>query len=134
MGSFSDYLEKKLLDHVLKVAPYTVPSNLYVGAFTIAPDDTGGGTEKTIGVNGYARVLINSWNAATGTPTISTNAGVITFPQDTGADWGTILAAAIFDSAVGGNMLVYSVLSPPKLIEIGDVLEIPISSFQVQLD
>ena len=31
MGSFSNYAENAILDHVFKSAAYTVPTNLYVG-------------------------------------------------------------------------------------------------------
>ena len=45
MAGFSDYLEDKVLDHVFGGSAYTAPGTLYVGLFTAAPSDTGGGTE-----------------------------------------------------------------------------------------
>ena len=45
MAGFTDYLEDKVLDHVFGGSAYTAPTTLYVGLFTAAPSDTGGGTE-----------------------------------------------------------------------------------------
>lgn len=46
--SKSDYLENKLLDHQLGKTSYTMPT-VYVGLFTAAPSDSGGGTEVSGG-------------------------------------------------------------------------------------
>ena len=53
MSGFSDYLEDKVLDHVFGGNAYTAPTTLYVALYTVAPSDTGGGTEVSGG--GYAR-------------------------------------------------------------------------------
>ena len=53
MAGFSDYLEDKVLDHVFGGNAYTAPSTLYVALYTVAPTDTGGGTEVSGG--SYAR-------------------------------------------------------------------------------
>jgi len=55
MAGFSDYLEDKVLDHVFGGNSYTAPGALYVALFTVAPSDTGGGTEVTGGA--YASKL-----------------------------------------------------------------------------
>ena len=49
MAGFSDYLEDKVLDHVFGGNAYTAPSTLYVALYTVAPTDTGGGTEVSGG-------------------------------------------------------------------------------------
>ena len=49
MAGFSDYLEDKVLDHVFGGTAYTAPSTLYVALYTVAPTDTGGGTEVSGG-------------------------------------------------------------------------------------
>jgi hypothetical protein len=49
MAGFSDYLEDKVLDHVFGGNAYTAPSTLYVALYTVAPSDTGGGTEVSGG-------------------------------------------------------------------------------------
>ena len=52
MAGFSDYLEDKVLDHVFGGVAYTQPTK-HVALYTVAPTDTGGGTEVTGGA--YAR-------------------------------------------------------------------------------
>lgn len=134
-GSLTDFMEKKILDTYFSGSTYAKPATLYCGAFTVAPSDTGGGTELTVG-NGYIRTAANSWAAASGTtPTATSNSAAITFPQNTGVDWGTIVALGIFDQqAVGGNLIAWATLGTNKLIQVGDVLEVPIGSFVLQLD
>ena len=46
MAGFSDYLEDKVLDHVFGGVAYTQPTK-HVALYTVAPTDTGGGTEVT---------------------------------------------------------------------------------------
>ena len=50
MAGFSDYLEDKVLDRVFGGNAYTAPSTLYVALYTVAPTDTGGGTEVSGGL------------------------------------------------------------------------------------
>ena len=45
MAELSNYLENKLLDHILKNVSYTSPTTVYVGLFTSDPTDAGSGTE-----------------------------------------------------------------------------------------
>lgn len=105
-GSKSDYLENKILDHVLGGGDYTRPATVYVGLFTTAPSDTGGGTEVSGG--SYARVAVT--NNATNFPAASSgsksNGTAITFPAAT-ANWGTVVAFGIFDASSGGNLLYW---------------------------
>ena len=62
MAGFSDYLEDKVLDHVFGGNAYTAPGTLYVALYTVAPTDTGGGTEVTGG--SYASCLLYTSDAA----------------------------------------------------------------------
>lgn len=132
--SMTNYLEKKLLDHVFANVPYTRPATLYLGAFTVAPADDGtGGTELTVGANGYARVAINSWNPAVlGNPTLADNAALVQFPVCTGSPWGTIVALGIFDASTGGNLLDFGAIN--KSIAVDDVLEVPAGAYDITLD
>lgn len=122
MGSKSNYLENAILNHVLGAQTYTPPATVYVALYTVAPGETGGGTEVSGG--GYARAAVA--NNTTNWPTTSTgtksNGTVITFPQAT-APWGTIVAWAIFDAATGGNMLFYGDVSPSRAVNSGDVAQ-----------
>jgi hypothetical protein len=118
-GSFSDLFEIDILDHIFMKASFTMPTNLWVGLSTADPLDTGGGLAEPVG-NGYARVSTAGadWNAAaTGS---TSNANDVTFPEATGAGWGTISHFAIFDASTGGQMLAHGDLSASKAVDAGD--------------
>lgn len=118
MGSLSDYAENKLLDHLLKTAAFTVPSNIYVALSTANPLDTGAGMAEPVG-NGYARTACNVWDAAASRE--ASNTSVVTFPAATGA-WGTITHWALFDASTGGNMLAHGSLSVANAVVNGNVV------------
>ena len=68
--AFSDYLEDKVLEHVFGGNAFTAPSTLYVALFTVAPSDTGGGTEVSGGA--YARQTA-TFNVSGTNPTEASN-------------------------------------------------------------
>jgi hypothetical protein len=130
MSSFSDYTENLLLNWLLTTNSATRPTAWYVGLFTAAPSDTGGGTEVT--GNGYARVATGTMSIS-GTATTASNASAIEFAAASGGNWGTITHAAIFDASSGGNMLAWAALTTSRTINDGDVFRIPASSLTVTL-
>lgn len=129
MSALSDYLENKIIDHILRATAYTAPATVYVGLLTAAPSDAGGGTEVSGG--SYARVAVTSgtaaWNntqgnttgASTGTDGTVENAGAITFPAPT-ANWGSITHWGVYDAASGGNLLIHAGLTTAKTVNNGD--------------
>jgi hypothetical protein len=127
-GSFSDYLENELLDHVLKTGDYSSPTNLYVALYTAAPTDAGGGTEVSGG--GYARVNHNSWDAASGGA--SSNDGAITFSTASSA-WGEVVAVGILDATSAGNLLMWADLTTSKTVSTGDVAEFADGAIDITL-
>lgn len=118
-GSKSDFLENKVLDHLLGATTYTPPATLYMGLFTANPSDSGGGTEVTGG--SYARVSVTNnttnWPAASGGS--KSNGTAITFPTAT-ANWGTVTAFGIFDASTAGNLLFWGTLTTSKAVDNGD--------------
>ena len=118
----SDYLLVKQLDFLLKGTTFTSPANIYVALFTTAPALSGtGGNEISTGGTGYTRMPIaqnTGWSYNSSTLTYS-NAVDITFPTPTG-NWGTIVAAALYDASTGGNLLLVSPLATPKTVSLGD--------------
>lgn len=128
MAEFSNYLEAKLLNHVLRNTSYTPPTTTYVGLFTTAPSDSNPGTEVSGG--SYARQALSVTTATEG---IVTSSADITFPQAT-ASWGTISHIGIFDASSSGNMLMYTALTSSKTIDQGDILKISTGSLTVSLD
>jgi len=78
----------------------------YVGLFTVAPSDAGGGTEVT--GNGYARQAITFAAPSGATPTsMASNADVL-FPLQTPGGYGTVVAFGIFDLVSGGNLIYWN--------------------------
>jgi hypothetical protein len=131
MGSFSDYWENKILDHIFGKGSYTPPT-IYVGFSTADPTDSGTGLTEPSG-NGYARVQTSAsdWNtAANGS---LNNAGNITFAQASG-NWGTITHFALFDAATAGNMLAHGALSQSKSISESDMARFEAGDLQISLD
>lgn len=103
------------------------PSAWYLGLFTAAPSDTGGGTE--VAGSGYAREAVTFTVSG---DTASNNAA-IEFATATGS-WGTITHVAVFDASTSGNMICYAALTASKTIETGDVLRVPAGDLDVTLD
>jgi hypothetical protein len=130
MSSFSDYTENLVLNWLFTTNSATRPTAWYVGLFTAAPSDTGGGTEVT--GNGYARVATGTISVS-GTDTLATNAAAIEFAAASGGNWGTITHAAIFDASTSGNMLAWAQLTTSRTINDGDVFRIPAGSLDITL-
>lgn len=120
MAGKSSYLEAKLIDHTTGKTAYTMPS-VWVGLYTAAPTDAGGGTEVSTTSTGYARksTAAADWTAASGNPASASNANAITFATASGS-WGTVTHFGLFDAASGGNMLRWGALGTAKAIGSGD--------------
>ena len=116
MSGFTDYLEDALLKHVFTNTAYTSPTTVYAALFTVAPSDTGGGTEVSGGA--YARQSMAF--SVSGTGTLATNSAAVEYPTAT-ADYGTVVAVGIFDAASCGNLLAYANLTVSKTVSSGDV-------------
>mgnify|MGYP003649040106 CR=1 FL=1 len=127
-GSFSDYLEDKVLKHVFTNTSYTSPTTLYVALYTAAPTDAGGGTE--ISGSGYARKSVAF--TVSGTSTLATNSAAVEFDAASAA-WGTVVAIGIFDALTSGNFIAWSDLTTSKIIGTGDILRIPAGDLDITL-
>jgi hypothetical protein len=130
MSSFSDYTENLVLTYLFTTDSATRPTAWYVGLFTAAPSDTGGGTEVT--GNGYARVVTGTISGS-GTATTFSNAAAIEFAAASGGNWGTIGWAGIFDASTSGNLLAWAPLTTSRVINDGDVFRIPATSLTITL-
>lgn len=125
--SFTNDLETRVLQWALTNGSPTRPTAWYVGLFTAAPGEAGGGTEASGG--SYAREAVTF----TVSGNLATNSAAIEWPTATGT-WGTITHVAVFDALTSGNMLVYASLTSSKTIASGDVLRIPAGDLDVTLD
>lgn len=128
MAEFSNYLENKLLDHVLRNTSYTSPTTVYVGLYTSNPDEGNTGTEVSGG--SYARQVLSVTTASGGVVTSSAD---LTFPQAT-ASWGTISHIGMLDALTSGNLLMYTALTTSKAIDTGDIFKMTTNNITVTLD
>jgi hypothetical protein len=144
MAAMSNFLENKIIDQIFRGQAYSFPTTLYVGLFTAAPTDTGGGTEVSGG--DYARASVaaslanfagtqgaGTTSASSGDTGTTSNNASITFVTP-GATWGTVSGFGVFDAATGGNLLFYGTLSISKTINQGDTVTFPAASLSVQID
>jgi hypothetical protein len=129
MAGFSDYLEDKVLEHVFGGNAYTAPTTLYIALYTVAPTDTGGGTEVSGG--GYARQT-GAFTVSGTNPTTASNSAAIEFPTAT-ADQGTVVAVGIFDALTSGNLLAYANLDASKVVDTGDVFRFNTGDLDITL-
>jgi len=128
MSAASDYLEDKLLDHVLGNTAFTQPSAVYVGLHTGSPGDADDGANEISG-NGYARQSASF--AASSSGSCSTDA-TITFPAATGT-WGTISHVSLYDASSAGNLLFHGAVTTSKTIESGDTFQISSGNLTITL-
>jgi hypothetical protein len=131
MGSFGNYAEDKILDHITGKTSFTMPT-AYVALSTADPTDDASGIAEPSG-NGYARVTTSGsdWDASSGGAIA--NAAAITFPTATGS-WGTISHFALYDAATDGNMLAHGALDTPTAITTNQIPNFAIGALDITLD
>jgi|TARA_R110002020_G_scaffold30881_3_gene96997 hypothetical protein len=129
MAGFSDYLEDKVLKHVFGGSAYSAPSTLYVALYTVAPTDTGGGTEVSGG--GYTRKTA-AFTVSGTNPTQASNTAAIEYPTAT-ANYGTVVAVGIFDASSSGNLMAYANLTSSKVVSTGDVFRFNAGDLDITL-
>jgi hypothetical protein len=127
VSAFSNYLENKILLHVLSNTAYTSPATVYLGLHTADPTDAGSGTEVSGG--SYARQSF----ASTISGNAASNTSAIEFPTATGS-WGTVGWVAVWDNLTGGNLLFHGALTASKTIASGDVFRVPAGDLDITLD
>jgi hypothetical protein len=125
----SDYLENKIINHVLRNTAFTTPGTLvYVALHTADPTDAGTGTEVT--GTGYTRVQVTAWDAAASRATQNTNA--IAW-SSAGSNWGTVSHIGIWDASSTGNLLFYGSLTTNKWVDSGVTFSIAAGDLDVSL-
>lgn len=130
MAGFTNYAENLVLNWVFTTNSATRPTSWYVALYTVAPGESGGGTECS--GTSYARQSASF--SVTGTaPTTASNSAAVEFPT-AGGSWGTIVAAAILDASTSGNMIAFADLTTSKTIDTGDVLRFNTGALTITLD
>jgi len=122
--AMSNYLEEKLINHVLRNTAFTTPgTSIYVGLiqfYESATLEAGTLTQEASG-GSYARQQHSAWDDPSGAGATE-NTGVITFPTAT-ANWGWISGVIVSDAATAGNVLLHGALTTPRDVVSGDVFK-----------
>ncbi len=137
----SNYLENKLLDHVLRYgsSPFTAPSTVYLALFVntsgnAATNLEAGTLTDEVSTSGtaYARQSITFGTAAS-SGQIS-NTAAVTFPTAT-ASFGTITHVAIMDGDTegSGNVLFWGAVTTSKTIDTGDTFQVSTGNLTISL-
>jgi hypothetical protein len=133
VGSFTDFLELEVLDHVFGAAAYSAPATLYVGLSTTTITDAGGNITEPAG-NNYARAVVtnNSTNFPAAAAGSKSNGTDINFNVPSGA-WGTILDFFIGDAASAGNILAYGTLTASQSPTSGNTVKFAAGALTITL-
>lgn len=138
MTAASNYLENKVLDHVLRNTAYTQPTGLWLALFnntstnTAANLEAGTLTDET-STSGTAYSRQSVTFAASSGGTAATSA-TVTFSAAT-ASWGTITHVAVMDgsTAGAGNVLFWGAVTTSKTIDTGDTFQITSGNLTISL-
>ena len=139
--AFSDYVENKLVDLLVRGQTFTPPATIWVGLSTSACSDNSFGTEVTGGSYARASVTASLANfagtqgsgtttASSGTGGVTSNNGVINFATPT-ASWGLVTHWFLADASSAGNLLVCSTLTQSKTINTGDTVSFAAAALTV---
>jgi len=134
MTAMSNYLENKLIDHLLRGTSYSQP-DVYVGLvgkYDAAQLEAGTLTHELSG-GSYARVGSirgDSYWSAGSTNGLTDNENAITFPAAT-SEWGHVSGVFIADASTTGNVLLYGSLTATKFVENTDQFIISAGDFDI---
>jgi hypothetical protein len=131
MSGASDYLENRLLNHLLRAVVSTAPASVYISLHTSDPTDANLATE--VAGNGYARVQLTvGFNAASAGQTANT--GAISFPTPTGPGWGTVTHFGIYDASSSGNLLFSGAFASSRSIAAADTVRFAAGDLVISCD
>lgn len=119
-----NYWYTAYMNLLLSNTTFTPPSSIYVALMTTVPNlDGTGGVEVSNSGTGYARrpITAGRWTGPSGTNLTYTNSDDVSFATPT-ANWGTIVGACLYDSAIGGssNLLYVATFTTPRVVSNGD--------------
>jgi len=130
-GSKTNYAEQKLLDLLMGNQSYTPGANSVLALYTVAPGETGGGTEANYA--GYARKTVTNDLTTWPSANPKLNGIELAFPTATGDQTGNIVGVGLFESA-GVNMIAYATLTTAKPVLNGDTPRFPAGSLSFSED
>ena len=127
MAEMSDYLEKKVLDYVLRDTADWAPSAVYLALHTADPTDAGSGAEVSGG--SYARQEC-AFDAAHATGGNTANTDAETFSNMPAC---TVTHIGIWDHASSGNLLFHTAVTTSKAVLAGDTISVAAGAVTVTL-
>lgn len=107
-----------------------LPSKVYLGLSSSAPDVDGSGATEPLASAGYSRVELNSLDVPTNG--VITNKSEISFPESS-ASWGTVTHFVLYDAPVNGNLLMFNVLSQARSVEQATIVTVKAGSLKLTL-
>lgn len=123
-SGMTNTFESWVIDHFLRNTVETQVAP-YLALYSVAPGETGGGTELT--GNGYAREAITFGVDTAG---VTNNTNTITFTA-TGGAWSAIAGHAICDAVSAGNIMMYEDSVAGPTLADGDSYEFGASDITV---
>ena len=137
MGGFSQDELAKVIDHVFKTATYTQHTNLYLALTqsTIDDADTGSTLPSECSGGSYARIVCNTWDAASaGSPAnrSTENTQTESFAQAT-ANWGTATDFAVVTHSSTGKVVCFGKLTAAKKITTNDTASFATGAIDIKI-
>lgn len=108
----------------------TIPNRVYLGLSSTEPNMDGSGATEPSVAAAYARVPLTTLSVPTNG--VITNTDDITFPESTN-NWGTMTHFVLYDSATGGNLLMYNELTQPRSIESATIVMVKPDNLKLTL-
>ena len=129
MAEMSDYLEKKVLDYVLRNTADWAPTAVYTALHTADPVDAGSGAEVSAGGYTYARQA-TAFDACHATTGVTQNTDVETW---TNLPACTVTHIGIWDAVSSGNLLFHTAVTASKTVANGDTISIAVGAITITL-
>ena len=140
-GSFSDYLENKVLDAIFGQTALPAIGTVYFALFTdsntATQRDAGTVTEVSTGTwTNYARVAVtnNTTNFPNASAGSKSNANAVSFGTATTTGNVTVTAFGIYDASTAGNLLCWGDLSASQTVANGNPVQFNASAATITLD
>lgn len=127
--SFSNSFETTVLTWAFTASAATRPTTWFIALYTVAPGETGGGTEISTAGTGYARQSVSF----TVTADTASNTANVEWAAATSA-WGSVVAVGVFDASTAGNLLAYANLTTARTVNSGDVFRILAGDLDITLN
>lgn len=123
MAAFSDAAETLIANFIANAQTATRPTAWFLALFTVAPSDSGGGTE--VSGSGYARQAITFGAASSG---VVANTSTHTFTAS-GGSWGTVTHYGIFSASSAGTLYWHGALGTSRTVADTESLTVAAGAF-----